>query len=96
MRNFHFFFFSFFLSFFLNLFIPPQFISNSIDHAKTWKILRPIILDIIKAIVFPLLCFSDEDQELWEEDPYEYVRVKYSIFYIPFFFSLSLYWPFIL
>ena len=26
------------------------------------------------------MCHSEEDAELWESDPYEYVRVKYDIF----------------
>ena len=31
-------------------------------------------------MVFPLVCHSDADQELWETDPYEYVRTKYGLF----------------
>lgn len=26
------------------------------------------------SVVFPMLCFDDEDAELWEEDPQEYIR----------------------
>ncbi|KAE8670295.1 Importin beta-like SAD2-like protein [Hibiscus syriacus] len=29
--------------------------------------------------VFPLMCFNDNDQKLWEEDPHEYVRKGYDI-----------------
>lgn len=24
------------------------------------------------------MCHTDEDQELWEEDPYDFIRVKYG------------------
>ena len=30
--------------------------------------------------MFPLLCYSEEDQELWETDPTEYIRVKFDVF----------------
>ena len=33
---------------------------------------------IITDFVFPLVCYSDADAELWEEDPYEYVRSKFG------------------
>ena len=36
--------------------------------------------DIIQQVVFPLLCYSEEDQELWETDPTEYIRVKFDVF----------------
>jgi hypothetical protein len=26
------------------------------------------------SVVFPLLCFDDEDAELWQDDPQEYIR----------------------
>ena len=33
---------------------------------------------IIQEVVFPLMCYTDEDDELWQEDPYEFIRVKYG------------------
>jgi len=24
------------------------------------------------------MCYTDEDDELWQEDPYEFIRVKYG------------------
>ena len=33
---------------------------------------------IIQEIIFPLMCHSDEDEELWQSDPVEYIRVKYG------------------
>ena len=29
-------------------------------------------------VVFPLLCHTDDDEELWNEDPYEYIRMKFG------------------
>lgn len=35
---------------------------------------------IIQEVVFPLMCYTEEDDELWQEDPYEFIRVKYGRF----------------
>lgn len=38
---------------------------------------------IIQEVIFPLLCHSDADEELWESDPLEYIRVTYgNCFYL--------------
>ncbi len=36
--------------------------------------------EIIKDIIFPLMSYTEKDAELWETDPYEYVRVKFDVF----------------
>ena len=33
---------------------------------------------IIQDVVFPLMCYTDSDEELWQEDPYEYIRMKFG------------------
>lgn len=33
---------------------------------------------IIQDVVFPLMCYTDSDDELWQEDPYEYIRMKFG------------------
>ena len=43
-----------------------------VDH--TWKVIKPHVQTLITGFVFPHMCFSDEDQELWTEDPQEYIR----------------------
>ncbi|KAG2463096.1 IPO7 protein, partial [Polypterus senegalus] len=35
---------------------------------------------IIQDVVFPLMCYTDADEELWQEDPYEYIRMKFDVF----------------
>ena len=29
-------------------------------------------------VVFPMMCHSEKDDELWTEDPYEYIRMKFG------------------
>eukprot|EP00047_Mylnosiga_fluctuans_P003285 m.228397 g.228397 ORF g.228397 m.228397 type:complete len:1049 (+) comp11736_c0_seq1:40-3186(+) len=55
-----------------------RFVSTAIEHSKTWLEIKPVFMDLVQAVIFPLLCQSDEDEELWEADPYEYVRVKFD------------------
>lgn len=43
---------------------------------------------ITQEVVFPLMCYKDEDERLWQEDPYEYIRMKFSQCAL-FCFSLS-------
>ena len=28
-----------------------------------------------------MMCHSEKDDELWTEDPYEYIRMKFGVFY---------------
>ncbi|XP_033846015.1 importin-7 [Periophthalmus magnuspinnatus] len=57
-----------------------NFINQGIAHALTWKNLKPHIQVIIQDVVFPLMCYTDSDEELWQEDPYEYIRMKFDVF----------------
>ena len=57
-----------------------NYVNTGVSHALTWKLIKPHILEIIKDIIFPLMSYTEKDAELWESDPYEYVRVKFDIF----------------
>ena len=56
-----------------------SYIDCSIRHATTWKAVKPHIQQIVADIVFPIMCHTDADSTLWEEDPYEFVRLKYAL-----------------
>ena len=55
------------------------FISEAIKYGHTWKILKGHIQEIVGHAVLPLLAFNEEDEELWNEDPQEYVRKGYDV-----------------
>ncbi|XP_073245306.1 importin-7-like [Porites lutea] len=57
-----------------------NYLKNGISNSLHWKVMRPRIQAIIQEVVFPLMCYTEEDEELWQEDPYEFIRVKYDIF----------------
>ncbi|XP_062112025.1 importin beta-like SAD2 [Humulus lupulus] len=56
-----------------------QYLSNSISKLSMYNLLQPRLEVILFEIVFPLMCFNDNDQKLWDEDPHEYVRKGYDI-----------------
>lgn len=36
------------------------------------------MFEIIRDVLFPILSYSAADEELWNTDPYEYIRVKFG------------------
>lgn len=36
------------------------------------------MFEIIRDVLFPILSYSATDEELWNTDPYEYIRVKFG------------------
>ncbi|XVF65538.1 hypothetical protein PTKIN_Ptkin09bG0257100 [Pterospermum kingtungense] len=56
-----------------------QYLSSSISKNSMYTLLQPQLDVLLFEIVFPLMCFNDDDQKLWEEDPHEYVRKGYDI-----------------
>lgn len=58
-----------------------SYIEQCVTHSQTWiKIKGEIFVTLLKKICFPLMCFSEEDAELWEDDPEEYIRSKFDVF----------------
>ncbi|KAG5399673.1 hypothetical protein IGI04_014280 [Brassica rapa subsp. trilocularis] len=56
-----------------------QYLSNSIPKNSMYTLLQPHLDVLLFEIIFPLMCFNDDDQVLWDEDPHEYVRKGYDI-----------------
>ncbi|KAM7255965.1 hypothetical protein ACFE04_011706 [Oxalis oulophora] len=56
-----------------------QYLSNSVPKNSMYTLLQPRLDVLLFEIVFPLMCFNDNDQILWDEDPHEYVRKGYDI-----------------
>ncbi|KAJ1435471.1 Importin-beta, N-terminal domain [Sesbania bispinosa] len=52
---------------------------GSISRNSMYTLLQPRLDVLLFEIVFPLMCFNDNDQKLWDEDPHEYVRKGYDI-----------------
>ena len=51
-----------------------QYLTHAVGVSSSWKLVKPHITTLLTNCVFPLMCFDDEDAELWEDDPQEYIR----------------------
>lgn len=60
--------------------LAMTFMSTSIARKEMYKLLKPHLQVLLYDIVFPITCFNDADEQLWAEDPHEYVRKGYDIF----------------
>lgn len=67
--------------------LPPRvlqqtlnYLNQAVSHAHTWRLLKPHMPTIIQDVLFPLMSYSAEDEELWTVDPHEYIRVKFDVF----------------
>jgi len=66
--------------------LPERFVVEAINYIQiaitlsiTWKDLQPNCMALVSHVLFPMLCFDQNDQELWEDDPQEFVRKAYDI-----------------
>lgn len=57
-----------------------NYLNTAVSHSMTWKMLKADMMVVVEKIVFPQMCHKDEDEELWQNDPREYIRVKFDIF----------------
>ena len=46
--------------------------------AFCYKLLKPHLATIIEHTIFPLMCFSDADDNLWKTDPKDFIKQKYG------------------
>uniref|UniRef100_A0A8C1ZVI5 Importin 8 n=1 Tax=Cyprinus carpio TaxID=7962 RepID=A0A8C1ZVI5_CYPCA len=57
-----------------------SYMTQGVSHSLTWKQMKPHMQTITQEVVFPLMCYKDEDERLWQEDPYEYIRMKFNMY----------------
>jgi len=53
---------------------------HSIKPSATWKHLSPHVENLIAHVLFPLLCQSDEDMDLFHDEPAEYLHRKINFY----------------
>ncbi len=51
-----------------------QYLTTAVGLSSTWKPLKAHMGSLLGSVVFPLCSFNDEDEELWQDDPQEYIR----------------------
>ncbi|KAI8645751.1 armadillo-type protein [Parasitella parasitica] len=60
--------------------LSAAFFDDSIKHKITWQIIKPHTETLVSQFLFPQLCFSNEDYQLWTEDAVDYVHKKIDPF----------------
>jgi hypothetical protein len=63
-----------------SLFYMLNFLDECIKPKTMWPLLKQHLDNLIAHFVFPVLCQSDEDIELFEEDPQEYLHRKLNFY----------------
>lgn len=56
------------------------FLEICINSKQTWSLLKPHYETLVSHVVFPLLCPTDEDLELFEDEPTEYIHKRIDIY----------------
>ncbi|KAL9078752.1 MAG: hypothetical protein Q9157_002340 [Trypethelium eluteriae] len=57
-----------------------SFLDECVKPMTTWNHLKPHLETLVTHLVFPVLCQSDEDIELFETDPQEYLHRKLNFY----------------
>ncbi|KAF5319858.1 hypothetical protein D9758_018456 [Tetrapyrgos nigripes] len=74
------------------------FFTECVKPKSTWTLLKPHVETLVSSFAFPHLSFTESKQQLWQNDPIDYVRVsvdEYESFATPvsaattFLFSLA-------
>eukprot|EP00051_Salpingoeca_urceolata_P021848 m.348189 g.348189 ORF g.348189 m.348189 type:complete len:1043 (+) comp19875_c0_seq11:174-3302(+) len=70
-----------------NGFVAPRTMTSCLEFidaitglAAGWKQVKAFLQPLIEEVLFPLLCHSEEDEQLWLEDPVEFIRRQNDIF----------------
>jgi hypothetical protein len=69
------------------VYVSPRVLQQAINYIEysvvppfTWKFLKQHMLVVVQEILYPLMCHTDEDEDLFENDPIEYIKAKYDVF----------------
>lgn len=66
-----------------------MFYTECVKPKSTWSLLKPHVDQLVQSFVFPCICYSDEDDEMWEIDPVDYVRAHLGEFCNAFVLALT-------
>ncbi|KAK4053547.1 Nonsense-mediated mRNA decay protein 5 [Microbotryomycetes sp. JL201] len=56
------------------------FFEECVKPKATWTLVKPHILDFVQQFVFPLACLTDEEVEMFSDDPQEFARTHFGDF----------------
>lgn len=53
-----------------------RFYEECVKPKSTWSLLKPHVNTLLQSFVFPRLCTREQDEQAWELDPVEFVRMS--------------------
>lgn len=63
-----------------SLYYTLNFLDDCIKPKSMWNLLKPHTENLISHLIFPVLCQSDDDIELFESEPQEYLHRKLNFY----------------
>lgn len=69
------------------LFLALQFLVSAAELSPSYKLMKPDAHALFQHGIFPILCAKDEDLQLMNTDPQEYIRQESSLDNVCFFLS---------
>ncbi|KAF7637161.1 Importin N-terminal domain-containing protein [Meloidogyne graminicola] len=55
-------------------------LSDALIQSQVWLIIKPKFELLLKNVIFPLLQYTQEDEDLWSDDCEEFLRYKYDVY----------------
>ncbi|KAL3110544.1 hypothetical protein niasHT_020015 [Heterodera trifolii] len=62
------------------LYFTLSHLSDAMNQAQVWQALKPHFEPLLKSVIFPLLQYSKEDEQMWADDVEEFLRFKYDVY----------------
>lgn len=62
------------------LYFIGHFLSSCVKPKVTWTLLKDNVNSLVEHFVFPQICQTEQDLELWESDPQEYINKRIDIY----------------
>ena len=62
------------------VFFALSHLADSLGHAEIWKVVKPHFNDLVLHVIFPALCYTEEDEELWESEELDFIRQRHDYF----------------
>uniref|UniRef100_T1J129 Importin N-terminal domain-containing protein n=1 Tax=Strigamia maritima TaxID=126957 RepID=T1J129_STRMM len=55
-----------------------NYLNQAVNHAFTWKFLKMHMEAVVREVLFPIMCYTEQDAQMWVNDPHEYIRLKFG------------------
>ncbi|CAD6189189.1 unnamed protein product [Caenorhabditis auriculariae] len=57
-----------------------SYVNLCVAYSSTWKLIKPHFKELLSEVVHPVLSHTEDDTDLWNDDPEEFIREKYDAY----------------